>query len=245
MEKRQRRRFTDEFKAKAIQLVQSSNKTVAEVARDLDLTPSALGAWVMQAEIDGGRGPAGALTTEEREELSRLRKENRILKEEREILKKAAAHSIRQRNTTDNSTARSTEVEVLSWSTIQPKSGYYAWCKRVPSLHLHRGCASRNARRHSASRRPWRVRSPRVLRELRAHGERTSRKRLARLMHERGLADQPQKRWRHPPGGDLQSLHAQAVYRNDDLDVDGWRDANVQPSDDESELRILQRWRRG
>jgi transposase len=97
MEKRQRRKFTDEFKAKAVQLVQSSNKTVAEVARDLDLTPSSLGNWVRQAEIDAGRGPAGALTTEEREELSRLRKENRVLKEEREILKKAAAFFAREK----------------------------------------------------------------------------------------------------------------------------------------------------
>jgi transposase len=62
MEKRHRRKFTDEFKAKAVQLVQSSNKTVAEVARDLDLTPSSLGNWVKQAEVDAGRGPAGALT---------------------------------------------------------------------------------------------------------------------------------------------------------------------------------------
>jgi transposase-like protein len=91
MEKRRRRKFTDEFRAKAVQLVRSSNKTVAEVSRDLDLTPSSLGNWVKQAEIDAGRGPAGALTTEEREELSRLRKEVRVLKEEREILKKAAA----------------------------------------------------------------------------------------------------------------------------------------------------------
>ena len=89
MEKRQRRKFTAEFKAKAVQLIQSSNKTVAEVARDLDLTPSSLGAWLKQAEIDAGRS-VGALTTE-RDELSQLRKENRILKEEREILKKAAA----------------------------------------------------------------------------------------------------------------------------------------------------------
>jgi transposase-like protein len=91
MEKRQRRKFTDEFRAKAVELVQSSNKTVAEIARDLDLTPSSLGNWVKQAEIDAGRGPVGALTTQEREELSRLRKEVRVLKEEREILKKAAA----------------------------------------------------------------------------------------------------------------------------------------------------------
>jgi len=91
MEKRKRRQFTDEFKAQTVELVHKSGKTVTEVARDLDLTVSALRSWVKQAEIDAGRGPAGALTTEEREELSRLRKENRILKEEREILKKAAA----------------------------------------------------------------------------------------------------------------------------------------------------------
>lgn len=91
MERRQRRRFTDEFKAKAVQLVESSGRSVAAVARDLDLTPSSLQKWVKQADIDAGRGPVGALTTEERAELSQLRKENRILKEEREILKKAAA----------------------------------------------------------------------------------------------------------------------------------------------------------
>ena len=85
--KRPRRSYTDEFKAKAVQLVWSSGKTISEVARDLDLTVSALRSWVKQAEVDAGRGPVGALTTEEREELSRLRKENRILKEEREILK--------------------------------------------------------------------------------------------------------------------------------------------------------------
>jgi transposase len=91
MEKRQRRKFTDEFRAKAVQLIQSSNKTVAQVARDLDLSASSLGNWLKQAEIDAGRGLAGALTSEERAELAQLRKENRVLKEEREILKKAAA----------------------------------------------------------------------------------------------------------------------------------------------------------
>jgi transposase-like protein len=97
MEKRQRRTFTDEFKAQTVELVRKSGKTVSEVARDLDLTVSVLRTWVRQAEIDAGRGPAGALTTEEREELSRLRKENRVLKEEREILKKAAAFFAREK----------------------------------------------------------------------------------------------------------------------------------------------------
>jgi transposase len=61
------------------------------VAEELDLTPSAVRQWVKQAEIDKGHGPPGALTTAEREELTRLRKENRILRQEREVLKKAAA----------------------------------------------------------------------------------------------------------------------------------------------------------
>ena len=89
--KRQRRNFTDEFKAGAIAMVLKEEKSVAQVARDLDLVPSALAKWVKQAKVDRGAGPPGALTTEEKEELSRLRKENRELRLEREILKKAAA----------------------------------------------------------------------------------------------------------------------------------------------------------
>jgi len=89
--RRARRKFTEEFKARAVRLVLREGQTAAQVARDLDLVESVLHGWVRQAKIDRGMGPAGALTSEEREELSRLRKENRVLKEEREILKKAAA----------------------------------------------------------------------------------------------------------------------------------------------------------
>ena len=64
---------------------------VAKVARDLDLTENALRNWVKRTEIDEGRGPEGALTSEEREELRRLRRENRTLEMERDFLKKAAA----------------------------------------------------------------------------------------------------------------------------------------------------------
>jgi transposase len=64
---------------------------LAKVARDLDLTESALRNWVQQAEVDAGRGPEDALTSEEREELRRLRRENRTLQMERDFLKSAAA----------------------------------------------------------------------------------------------------------------------------------------------------------
>ena len=95
--KRARRSFTDEFKASAVRLVLEEGKTVAAAARDLDLTESALRNWVEQARTDAGRGKPGALTTAEREELGRLRKENRILQEEREILRKAAAFFAKER----------------------------------------------------------------------------------------------------------------------------------------------------
>ena len=88
---RPRRSFTDEFKAGAVQLVLREGKSVMGVARELDLSPSALGKWVKQARVDAGNGPVGALTTDEKQELSQLRRENRELRLEREILKKAAA----------------------------------------------------------------------------------------------------------------------------------------------------------
>jgi transposase len=91
MERRKRRSFTKEFKAETARLVRAGGKSVAEVARDLDLTPSALRDWVRQAEVDAGRGRPGELTTAEREELFRLRREVKDLRIEREILKKAAA----------------------------------------------------------------------------------------------------------------------------------------------------------
>jgi transposase-like protein len=91
MERRKRRAFTDEFKAETVRLVLEGGKTVAEVARDLDLTESAVRVWVHQAKVDRGQGKPGELTTAEREELQLLRREVKQLRMEREILKKAAA----------------------------------------------------------------------------------------------------------------------------------------------------------
>ncbi len=90
MARRERRQYTAEQKADAVTLVRKVGN-VAKVARDLDLTESALWKWVKQAEIDKGRGPEGALTSDERGELRRLRRDVRTLEMEREFLKKAAA----------------------------------------------------------------------------------------------------------------------------------------------------------
>jgi transposase len=94
--RRARRKFTDEFKAGAVRLVLDEGRTAGAVARELDLTESALREWVARAQADRTRGKSGGLTTAEREELARLRKENRQLKLERDILKKAAAFFARE-----------------------------------------------------------------------------------------------------------------------------------------------------
>jgi transposase len=82
---RHRRAFTREFKDEVVKLV-----LIGSVCRELDLVNSAVRRWVQQAKIDRGAGPRGAVTTVEREELSRLRRENRQLRMERDILKRAA-----------------------------------------------------------------------------------------------------------------------------------------------------------
>jgi transposase-like protein len=88
---RKRRSFNAEFKAEAVRLCKVGDRSIGRVAKDLDLTEGALREWVKRADIDAGQGAPGALTTAEREELTRLRRENKRLQMEREILKKAAA----------------------------------------------------------------------------------------------------------------------------------------------------------
>ena len=86
---RRRRSFTPEFKAEIVAACQRGDRSIGQVARDFDLTETAVREWVKQAEIDAG--DRDGLTTVEREELSRLRRENRRLAEDVEILKRATA----------------------------------------------------------------------------------------------------------------------------------------------------------
>ena len=88
---RKRRKFSQEFKEEAVRLCKQGDRGISEVARELDLTDSALRRWVEQYEVDHGEGRRGALTTSEREELRMLRRRVLRLEQEREILKKAAA----------------------------------------------------------------------------------------------------------------------------------------------------------
>ena len=85
--RRERRKFTSEFKTEAVRLVEAGGKSITQVAKELDLTESALRNWVDQARAE----KKGGLTADEREELVRLRRENKRLEMEREILRKATA----------------------------------------------------------------------------------------------------------------------------------------------------------
>lgn len=94
--------YPPEFRAEAIRLARTSGKPHAEIARELGMTDETLRLWLKQADLDEGKRSDG-LTSDEQEELRRLRRENRILREEREILNKAAAHLPRRRATRSGS----------------------------------------------------------------------------------------------------------------------------------------------
>ena len=88
---RPRRSFTPEFKAEIVELCQRGDRSVGQVARDFDLTETAVREWVKQAERDTGSRQDGGLTSAERMELAELRRESRRLREDVEILNRATA----------------------------------------------------------------------------------------------------------------------------------------------------------
>jgi transposase len=89
--RRVRRSFTPEFKAEIVELCQRGDRSIGQVARDFDLTETAVREWVRQAERDSGTRSDGGLTSAERQELAALRRENRQLREDLGVLKRATA----------------------------------------------------------------------------------------------------------------------------------------------------------
>jgi len=93
---RARRSFTPAFKTEIVELCQRGDRSIGQVARDFDLTETAVREWVRQAERDAGTGGDGGLTSTERQELSALRRENQRLRQDVEILKRATAFFVKE-----------------------------------------------------------------------------------------------------------------------------------------------------
>ena len=87
--------YPPEFRAEAVRLIRAPGRPLSEISKDLGVSEQSLRVWIKQVDLDEGRRDDG-LTTSELEELRRLRRENRVLREEREILKKAAAFFARE-----------------------------------------------------------------------------------------------------------------------------------------------------
>ncbi len=187
--RRARRSFTDEFKAGAVRLVLEEGRSVGAVARDLDLTETALRDWVRQAKIDAGRGPLGALSSSEKEELARLRRENKILRMERDILKSRGL--LREREHVKFAWIDVEKafwpVRVLCRSLRVSPAGYYAWRRRPESARAIADRCLGVLVRESFERSRGIYGRPRVHADLAEDGVRTSAKRVGRLMREQGL----------------------------------------------------------
>jgi transposase len=92
-----RPRYPEEFGREAVGLIRSGQRSLAEASKSLGVSQQTLRNWLKQTDVDAGR--AEGVSSEEREELRRLRRENRVLQEEREILEKAAAFFARENET--------------------------------------------------------------------------------------------------------------------------------------------------
>ncbi|MHB1843525.1 MAG: IS3 family transposase [Deltaproteobacteria bacterium] len=196
--KRPRRNFTDEFKAGAVALVLKEGKSVTRVAKELDLRPSSLSRWVEQARVDAGKSTRGTLTTEEKEELARLRKEVRELRLEREILKKRGGllrEGERVRFAFVAEKAEQGFARLCRALAVSP-SGYYAWRRRPQSAHDLEDERLRVLVHEAHQRGRTYYGSPRVHRALVKQGVHVSRRRIIRLMQEEGLIGRAPRRFK-------------------------------------------------
>lgn len=206
---RGRRQFSDELRARAVGRALEGGVTLAQVARDLDLTPSVLRTWVARAraERDGGRS---GLTTAERDELRRQRKELRVARLERDILRKSrgllrepprARFAFIQ---AESGWPVATMCRVLQVS----RAGFYAWRRRARSAHARKDERLKVliAASFVASRQTYG--SPRIHADL--AGEQVGRNRIIRLMQAEGHVARVRRRYRSTTMSD----HDQPVASN-------------------------------
>ncbi|HEX9108102.1 MAG TPA: IS3 family transposase [Longimicrobiales bacterium] len=190
--RRTRRMYTAEYRQQMVELVQAGRKPV-ELAKEYGVQADTIRSWVRQAAVTQETAAAAGLSVSELEELKRLRREVAVLREEKEILKKAgglvrtgeraAGRIFEFMKAQQGAHAVRTLCRVLRVSA----SGYYAWLKRGPSAHALRDAELGEAIEaiHDGSHRTYG--RPRIHAELKEKGEAVAPKRVGRLMKERGL----------------------------------------------------------
>jgi putative transposase len=197
-EKRKRRHFTREYKQKVVDLIRTSGKSIAEVARELDLTETAVRSWVKQAAVDRGEGPKGALTTQERDELRQLRQENKTLRGARNLEKSDGLLREARLVRFDFIEAEKVRYPVRLICKVLEVSpaGFYAWRERpeCERARENRRLVTEIRAIHAESRETYG--SPRVHAELKARGQRVGRNRVARLMGENGVKARKKRKFR-------------------------------------------------
>ncbi|WP_327321270.1 IS3 family transposase [Streptomyces sp. NBC_01210] len=187
---RPRRSFTPEFKAEIVELCRRGDRSVGQIAKDFDLTETAVRLWVSQAEVDAGE--RDGLTSSDREELAALRRENRRLREDVDILKRATAFFAKEDPVTvhpfieaekrdGHNVKRACELLQVS------RTAFYARRTGSPGPRAVRDAelTEKITEVHEGSRGTYGV--PRVHAVLQRQGEECGRRRIARLMRNAGL----------------------------------------------------------
>jgi len=198
------KRYSEEFKRDVIALARSSDKTITEVARDLGVSPESLCGWVKRDRVDQGGGTSGELTSAEREELKRLRGQNTEQQKTIEILKKSGG-LLRQGQRSVSEVYRFIAAE----KAVHPvallcrvlgvvRSSFYAWLEAEEARQARTRADDALAHEitviHLASKGAYGV--PRVHAELRRLGRAVNRKRVERVMRERGIVGVTRRRRR-------------------------------------------------
>jgi transposase-like protein len=192
--------YLAEYRRRIIEMVRAG-RSVNELAREFEPSANAIRYWLKQAGLDEGLRSDG-LTTDERTELNRLRRENRVLREERKILAKAAAWFATETGTVPSRRFQfvsanqaiygvATMCRVLAVSA----SGYYAWRQRSPSARARADAelGTRIRAIHQYSRGTYGA--PRIHQELRAAEIRVGCKRVARLLKAASLRGASRRQW--------------------------------------------------